>query len=140
MKFFIVMVVLVILASGAVVLSKRDTSSNVKSATAVASQAAQALDFKTIQASLTKGGQLLDVRTAEEYATSHIDGATNFSLQDMQQNKLPAVAKDTPIYVYCHSGNRSGQATQILKTAGYTKVTDLGALTHVQSIGGILKQ
>ena len=54
----------------------------------------------------------------------------------MQAGKLPDVAKDTKIYVYCHSGNRSGQATTILKNAGYTNVIDLHGLADVQTIGG----
>ncbi|MEO8104859.1 MAG: rhodanese-like domain-containing protein [Candidatus Saccharibacteria bacterium] len=95
------------------------------------------LTFKTVAADVSHGGQLIDVRTPAEFASGHIAGAVNLSLQDMQINKLPAVAKTQPVYVYCHSGNRSGQATVILKAAGY-RVIDLGAITHVESIGGAL--
>ena len=52
---------------------------------------------------------------------------------------MPTVAKNKPIYVYCHSGVRAGQATTLLKKAGYTNIIDLGAITHVQSLGGIIK-
>ena len=97
------------------------------------------MTIQTIQTDIKSGAQLIDVRTADEYNTSHIDGAINLSLQDMQSGTMPNISKDKTIYVYCHSGNRSGQATTILKAAGY-KVTDLGAITHVQSLGGIIKQ
>ena len=97
-----------------------------------------AMTMQTIQTDVNGGAQLVDVRTADEYNTSHIDGAINLSLQDMQSGTMPNISKDKTIYVYCHSGNRSGQATTILKAAGY-KVTDLGAITHVQSLGGIIK-
>ncbi len=96
------------------------------------------MTIQTIQTDIKSGAQLIDVRTADEYNTSHIDGAINLSLQDMQSGTMPNISKDKTIYVYCHSGNRSGQATTILKAAGY-KVTDLGAITHVQSLGGIIK-
>ncbi len=97
------------------------------------------MTIQTIQTDIKSGAQLIDVRTADEYAAGHIDGAINLSLQDMQSGTMPNITKDKTIYVYCHSGNRSSQATTILKASGY-KVTDLGAITHVQSLGGIIKQ
>ncbi len=97
------------------------------------------MTIQTIQTDIKSGAKLIDVRTADEYAAGHIDGAINLSLQDMQSGTMPNITKDKTIYVYCHSGNRSSQATTILKASGY-KVTDLGAITHVQSLGGIIKQ
>lgn len=100
--------------------------------------AAPSTTFATITQDVKNGAKLYDVRTADEYKAGHFAGATNWSLQDMQAGKLPDVAKDTKIYVYCHSGNRSGQATTILKNAGYTNVIDLHGLADVQTIGGKL--
>ena len=71
------------------------------------------MTIQTIQTDIKSGAQLIDVRTADEYNTSHIDGAINLSLQDMQSGTMPNISKDKTIYVYCHSGNRSGQATTI---------------------------
>lgn len=99
---------------------------------------APALSFAMVQQDVSGGAKLYDVRTASEYAEGHFAGATNWSLQDMEAGKLPDVAKDTKIYVYCHSGNRSSQATTILRSAGYTNVTDLHGLTSVEAIGGTL--
>lgn len=99
---------------------------------------APSLTFAAVQAGVTNGAKLYDVRTADEYKTGHFPGATNWSLQDMQAGKLPDVAKSTKIYVYCHSGNRSSQATTALQNAGYTNVTDLHGLTAVEAIGGAL--
>ncbi len=95
-------------------------------------------NFSQVQSGVASGGQLLDVRTVEEYVGGHINGAINFTLQDLQAGKLPAGGKDQKIFVYCHSGNRSSQAMIILKQAGYTNVDDLGAITHVQDMGGKL--
>lgn len=97
------------------------------------------LSISTIQTDIASGGQLIDVRTAEEYKTSHIDGAINLSLQDIEQGTLPTAEKDKPVYVYCRSGSRSSQATMRLKAAGYQNIIDLGAMTHVQSIGGSIR-
>lgn len=106
--------------------------------TKTASTKVSITSFSQVQTAVKNGGQLLDVRTADEYTAGHIEGASNFSLQDLQAGKLPTDVKDQALFAYCRSGNRSGQATTILKAAGYTNVTDLGAITHVQAIGGKL--
>lgn len=99
---------------------------------------APSLTFSVVTRDVSSGAKLYDVRTADEYKTGHFASALNWSLQDMQASKLPGVAKDTKIYVYCRSGNRSGQAATILKNAGYTNITDLHGLDSVESIGGTL--
>lgn len=100
----------------------------------------QAITYATVQDNIqNKGAHLYDVRTAAEYSTSHFAGATNWPVETMQAGELPSVAKDTQLYVYCRSGNRSSQATALLKQAGFTKVTDLGGLSDVEAIGGDLQ-
>lgn len=96
------------------------------------------LTFATVSQEVSKGAKLYDVRTPDEYAAGHFSGALNVPLQDLQAGKLPDINKDTIIYVYCHSGNRSGQSASILKQAGYTHVVDLHGLTNVESMGGSL--
>ena len=61
-------------------------------------------------------GVLLDVRTREEYAQGHIPGSRT----------LPD--RSTPLYVYCYSGARSGQAVAALKRMGYDHVTNIGGI------------
>ena len=85
-----------------------------------------------------KTAVLYDVRTQEEYDVGHFAGAVLHDVQDIERGSMPDVAKDTKIYVYCRSGNRSSQATAMLKSAGYTDVVDLGGLTDVQKMGGEL--
>lgn len=94
--------------------------------------------FSQVQTAIAEGAQLFDVRTADEYTSGHIEGAINLSLQDIQAGKRPTGSKNQTIYVYCHSGNRSSQATAILQGVGYSNVVDLGAITKVESIGGKL--
>lgn len=100
---------------------------------------APALTFATVQQDIANGGQLVDVRTVEEFTASHIDGAVNVTLQEIEQGKMPDIAKDKSLYLYCRSGNRSGQAAVILKNAGYQNVVDLGAMTSVEKLGGTIK-
>ncbi len=126
---FIIIIALVVLGFGGLFLV---TQNNHK-------DSAPSLTFATIQSDVKNGGELIDVRTPEEYAAGHIDGAINLPLQNIQSGSMPHVSRDKPIYVYCHSGNRSSQATVILKNAGYATINDLGAITHVQSLGGVIK-
>ncbi len=70
---------------------------------------------------------LLDVRTPEEFASGHIPGAVNISVDALAQ-RLSEVPQEAPVVVYCRSGNRSNQATQILDQAGYTQIYDLGGI------------
>ena len=79
---------------------------------------------------------LIDVRTAAEYDSGHIDGAQLHELGWLAAGSYPDVAKDEPVYVYCQSGNRSAQATKLLVDAGFTDVTDLGGIGGVEGMGG----
>jgi rhodanese-related sulfurtransferase len=78
----------------------------------------------------TPGAVLLDVRTVEEYASSHILGSTNIPLQQIQDVEIVVTDKNTPLFVYCRSGRRSGEATTWLKNAGYTDVTNIGGIIY----------
>ena len=39
-------------------------------------------------------------------------------------------AKDTPLFVYCHSGRRSGAAVMMLRGMGYTNAKNIGGIMH----------
>lgn len=81
--------------------------------------------------------QLLDVRTADEFSTGHIDNAENSCVTtDEFIQKMPNLDKEKPIYVYCKSGNRSAKATKILVDNGFTNVFEvIGGITAWQSDG-----
>lgn len=100
--------------------------------------ASPSMTFATVTKDVSAGARLYDVRTAQEFAEGHFAGAINFPVDQMHAGTFPSIAKDTKIYVYCHSGNRSSQAVRALKDAGFTTVTDLGGLSKVQATGGSL--
>lgn len=78
-----------------------------------------------------QGALLLDVRTPEEFAEGHVDGAVNVPVQELEAKlaSLPA-RKDQDVVVYCRSGVRSARASGILKSAGFSRVHDLGAMSN----------
>ncbi len=105
----------------------------------VNNEPAAKLSFATVSNEVAKkSATLLDVRSSEEYASGHFAGAVNLDVENIRAGKLPDSAKTQPLYIYCRSGNRSAQATELLKAAGYTAVTDLGGLDDVEAMGGTL--
>lgn len=78
-----------------------------------------------------KGIILLDVRTKEEYKNGHIKGSMLIPVDNLKteaENKLKD--KDSPIFVYCRSGNRSVTAANLLVDLGYTNVYNLGGINN----------
>lgn len=84
---------------------------------------------------------ILDVRTPAEFAEGHLEGA---ELLDLNGGQLSAAIStmdpDAQYFVYCRSGNRSAQAVQLMKDAGFTNVTDLGSLDQAASATGLTKK
>lgn len=69
---------------------------------------------------------LLDVRTPEEFAEGHIEGARNLNFFDSDfREQLDKLDKEEPIFIYCRSGNRSGKAGKIMQELGFEQVYDL---------------
>lgn len=75
--------------------------------------------------------QLVDVRTPEEYAEGHLDGAVNIDWREANfMDKAQALLdKGRPVMVYCRSGKRGAEAAAKLDGA-YFKTYNL--------VGGIL--
>ena len=72
-------------------------------------------------------GQVLDVRTPEEWATGTITGARfiDFSAGGFKEAAAAQLDKAKPVYVYCAAGGRSYRASKQLKELGFTEVYDL---------------
>jgi thioredoxin len=65
--------------------------------------------------------QILDVRTSEEIAKGQIPNAisVDFNAPTFQKEVLSKVEKSKPVLIYCHSGRRSKEAADFLRTEGY---------------------
>ena len=73
-----------------------------------------------------EGMQLVDVRTKEEYQTSHLKNATNFDFySESFADSLKTLDASKPIYIYCRSGGRSGNSVEQLKKLGFKEIYDL---------------
>ncbi len=84
---------------------------------------------KLEQARKTAGALIFDLRSEEDYELGHIPGAKSLPL-----NRVPLldVPKDTPLFLYCHSGVRSTRGRKALEKMGFTAVTNLGGILDYQ--------
>ncbi|MFR0614088.1 rhodanese-like domain-containing protein [Lactobacillus porci] len=78
----------------------------------------------------TPNAKLIDVREEDEYAAGHIPASINIPLSKIESAQGEITDLDTPLFVYCRSGNRSGQAVAWLKQAGYSKVKNIGGIAN----------
>ena len=72
---------------------------------------------------------ILDVRRQDEYDEKHIPGAIlipNEVIRERAEEELKD--KDQLILVYCRSGNRSKQASEVLEELGYTYIREFGGI------------
>lgn len=66
---------------------------------------------------------VLDVRTPEEFAAGHLEGAVNLDVQSASFDDLVReLPKEATYLVYCRSGDRSVAATERMLDAGLTNV------------------
>ncbi len=74
----------------------------------------------------TTSAVLLDVRTPSEFAEGHLDGAININLESASfKSEIAKLDKTVPYFVYCRSGSRSAQATDIMRSEGFKSITEL---------------
>jgi rhodanese-related sulfurtransferase len=78
------------------------------------------------QAMRTPGAQVIDVRTAAEFASGHLDGAINLDWTGgVLAQRMSELDKEAPVPVYCASGRRSAAAANAQRDAGFSNVSDL---------------
>jgi rhodanese-related sulfurtransferase len=80
---------------------------------------------------------ILDVRTPEEFASGHIQGAFNVPL-DQLPDRLASLKllPGQEIVVHCQRGGRAKSAESILRQSGYTQVRDLSGHMEAWKGGG----
>lgn len=73
-----------------------------------------------------EGVVILDIRTPEEFAEGHIEGAVNidFYAPDFADQLAELDAAGSYV-LYCRSDNRSGQAMPVFEDLGFVDVTEV---------------
>ena len=83
-----------------------------------------------------EGAFLLDVRTTEEWNQAHVDGAVLIPL-DQLSARISEVPADQHVLIICRSGNRSGQARDLLRAAGLKQTTSVSGGINAWKANGL---
>ncbi len=71
---------------------------------------------------------LLDVRTDKEFKEGHLPESKNLPLQELEKIEAVVQDKEIPLFLYCYSGARAGQAVRKLQKMGYKQVQNIGGI------------
>ena len=96
---------------------------------------ANSIDMKTIAA-------VIDVRTPDEVATGHLHSSINIDIQGADfESQMNQLDKAKNYVVYCHSGNRAGQAITWMQQNGFTgKLYNAGSVADAAVATGMMIQ
>lgn len=88
-----------------------------------------------------KQAVIVDVREDDEWNGEHIAGAIHIPLNQLDA-RLPELQqyKDTTIITQCRSGKRSLKALELLKSAGFSKVSSMDGGIVAWSKDGLATQ
>ena len=87
---------------------------------------------EVVQADLS-GAVLLDVRSLDEFASGHLEGALNIPHDRIADEITAAVPeKSAQVVLYCRSGRRAQTALKTMQDMGYENVLNLGGLEDAQ--------
>ena len=79
-------------------------------------------------------GSLLDVRTMVEFQSAHLPRAIHIPLDEVPAKMKEIAALPRPIILYCHSGHRSGIATDYLQQNGVEQVFNGGGIFQLMQL------
>jgi phage shock protein E len=87
---------------------------------------------------LTQDTVIIDVRTPGEFATGHLEGAINIDVQSPDfAAQVMELDKDGEYFIYCRSGNRSGQAIAQMNQMGFSDMDNGGSVAEASKASGI---
>lgn len=80
-------------------------------------------------------GVVVDVRTPAEFASGHLVDAVNIDFRDARfRQRIQELDTEKTYYLYCRTGNRSGQAAAIMREIGLD-VRNIGGISALQAAG-----
>ena len=68
---------------------------------------------------------ILDVRSPEEYAISHLEGSIMIDYDNFEKKDVIEIDKEAEVIVYCSVGYRSERLGEKLQKMGFTDVKNL---------------
>jgi rhodanese-related sulfurtransferase len=87
------------------------------------------IDGAAAKTLVADGAKVVDVRTAEEFASGHVPGAINIPYEEIGKRTAEIGPASTAVVLYCRSGRRSAIAAESLAKAGFKAVYDLQSVS-----------
>ena len=81
--------------------------------------------LKLVPSLLEEGGQIIDVRSVDEFKIANKKGSINIPLISLKE-RTKELDNKKPIILCCASGSRSGLAKRVLKAKGFENVHNAG--------------
>lgn len=85
-----------------------------------------------LQSLISDGGQLIDVRSTDEFSRGALQGAKNMPIDSIQY-ALNTIDKDKPVILYCQTGRRSGMVKKLFDSLGFAQVHNIGGIRQYAS-------
>ena len=89
---------------------------------------------------LSEDTVIIDVRTPAEFASGHLEGALNIDVQSPDfAAQIMELDPSGEYFVYCRSGNRSGQAIAQMTQMGFdgNNLTNGGGVDQASTLSGV---
>ena len=89
---------------------------------------------------LSEDTVIIDVRTPAEFASGHLEGALNIDVQSPDfAAQIMELDPSGEYFVYCRSGNRSGQAIAQMTQMGFdgNNLTNGGGVDEASTLSGV---
>jgi phage shock protein E len=82
---------------------------------------------------------VIDVRTVEEWNTGYLEGAVLYNIADADfRQKISELDPTADYYIYCRSGNRAGQAIDVMREMGFSgELVNGGAVANASNQLGL---
>ncbi|WP_223164188.1 rhodanese-like domain-containing protein [Nocardioides mesophilus] len=126
----LVVAVLALLLLGSVTACSSETASGADGSTGRTVEPAEA------RALIEHGAVVIDVRTPEEFAEGHLEGALNLDLQNTDFfDQLGDLDPDDTFVVYCRSGSRAAAAIEQMVSRGFEDVVNAGGFDALEAAG-----
>lgn len=90
------------------------------------------ISFTDVYNLVKTNAQIIDVRTKKEYEQSHIKAAKNIPMEEIRC-RLDEIDKTKPVYVHCHTGQRSYNVALMLKSNGFEAYNIAGSFYFLKN-------
>jgi phage shock protein E len=79
---------------------------------------------------VNNGGQLIDVRSSNEFDRGALKNAVNIPLETIPHH-ADKIDRDKPVMLYCVSGMRANTVKRFLESLGFSEVYNLGGIRQL---------